>query len=595
MIQISPLLTEVLFFRPWARIAILATSLAAAFFGLLAPYFQKEFIDSLLGTQSSRLIHLLDTQNTLGLIAAAFACLLIAQALNQLTNYLGYSESLIMQRKLSDRLYNKMLSLRADTMTQRPVGEIVSIYATDIPGATIFLEQTIPSGASTLFPLILAPFALSLIFDIPLWPTVLAIVIVSFINTWLALRQAQFFFHFKNLAARRIGYVNEWIQNIRTLRILGWVPFFEKQIFSVRESETENRVRMVTNGQMMNAISTSVTFALNIITLGGLVFISKEKLTPGEIMALLWILTVFLTRPFRQMPWFFTMGFDSWTSLKRLHDFFNTPSEDNQNPGPKEVQSSSSHRGSLIVEGLNLSIHGKKILQDINFSINSGEFVAIVGEVGSGKTMLLLSLLKETGATFHRYEISKKNMLNADPNQVRQTFSFVPQEGFIMSATLRDNVAFLYDTPKELDPQIAESLRLAQFNLTSEEIPEGLDTEIGERGVNLSGGQKQRVSLARVHFLNSSILLLDDCLSALDVNTEEKLLESLIKGAWAQRTRLLVTHRLSVLPKADRILFMSHGKIVNSGTYEELLKNDAEFRSFTRSIQTNEAQNAQQV
>ncbi len=573
------LLFEVIRTRFWARFLILTTSLVAAFLGLLAPYFQKEFIDTLTGQNTGPLHH------PLWLVFAAFISLLLAQGFLQLTHFLGYREALIMQRKLSDRLYNKMLSLRIDTMSQRPIGEVVSIYATDVPGATVFLEQTLPTGASTLFPLVLAPFAIALVFDIPLWPTVLMMLLVTAINTTMAFRQSSFFFNFKKLAAERIGLVNEWVQNIRTIRILSWLPYFESQIFSVRREETTNRVKMVTNGQIMNAISSTVTFALNVVTLGTLVFFSSEKLTAGEILALLWILTVFLTRPFRQMPWFFTFAFDSWTSLKRLSEFFETQDELQLESTAATEDIINSSDLALDVKGLSLKINKKQILENIDFTLKQGEFIAIVGEVGSGKSMLLLSLLKETAAQFKKYHIFGTDTLKSSPDQIRKKFSFVPQEGFIMSASLRENVAFLYDTPTDEDPGIIESLRLAQFELKDEDIFHGLETEIGERGVNLSGGQKQRVSLARVQFLNTSILLLDDCLSALDVNTEEKLLDSLLKGAWKNKTRILVTHRLSVLKHVDRVLFMSQGKILQSGTYQELLKTNSQFRNFTKTIE----------
>jgi ATP-binding cassette subfamily B multidrug efflux pump len=580
------LLFEVIKTRFWARALILTTSLIAAFLGLFAPYFQKEFIDTITQQHSERLPHLISTAQPLWLIVAAFFSLLAAQGFIQLTNYLGYREALIMQRILADRLYNKMLSLRIDTMSQRPIGEVVSIYATDVPGATVFLEQTLPTGASTVFPLLLAPFAVAWAFGISIWPTVITMIVVTAVNTIMAFRQSTFFLNFKRLAAERIGLVNEWVQNIRTIRILSWVPYFEKQIFLVRETETENRVKMVTNGQVMNAISTTVTFALNVVTLASLVFYSGQILTPGEMMALLWILTVFLVRPFRQMPWFFTFAFDSWTSLKRLSQFLEVQGEsktsaDSAVTQPKPHESTTA----LAVEGLNLRIDNKQILKDIHFKVRTGEFVAVVGEVGAGKSMLLLSLLRETAAKFKKYEILGENALSMSQDDVRRKFSFVPQEGFIMSASLRENVAFLYDTPTDADPDIVESLRLAQFDLQTEDIFHGLETEIGERGVNLSGGQKQRVSLARVHFLKTSILLLDDCLSALDVNTEEQLLESLLNGAWKNRTRILVTHRLSVLKHVDRILFMSHGQIIQSGTFHELLESSAQFRTYTKTIQ----------
>lgn len=576
------LFAEVVFTRFPARILILVCSLIAAVFGVLGPFFQKEFIDQL--TQTPGTLHLIQFESPLGYILGAFACVLLAQIFSQATTYFSIRESLFMQRVFAKRLYDKTLNLRVDTMSGRPVGEIVSLYATDVPGATVFLDQTLPAGCSTLFPLILAPFAMSVLFDIPLWPTVLVMGFIAVFNTFMAFRQSRFFFRFKQLAAERIGLVNEWVQNIRTIRILGWIRHFEKNIFAKRVIETRNRVSMVTNGQVMNAISSSITFFLNLVALGSLVFYSKHRLTSGEILALLWIVGIFLTRPFRQMPWFFTFAFDSWTSLKRLEEFFST--RNNKTPGEEEAEpfAPQDDKWALQIRGLNLSVGPRRILRNINLDVRHGEFVAIVGEVGAGKSMLLLSLLRETGARFQEYHLNGKDMLQAPLDEVRGHFAYVPQEGFIMSASLRENVAFLYDIEPERDAFVEESLRLAQFDLNTERVEKGLNTEIGERGVNLSGGQRQRVGLARVHFHQAPIMLLDDCLSAVDVDTEHKLFEQLLLGAWAERTRLLVTHRLSALHRVDRIFFMEDGQLVDQGSFEELLARNQKFREYTTSV-----------
>lgn len=577
------LFSEVVFTRPHARGAILLASLLSTILGLMGPFFQKEFVDHLTGRQGQ--LGFFQFSNPLAYILGAFFCVLLAQAFSQLTTFLSIRESLFMQRVFAKRLYDKTLHLRVDTMSGKPVGEIVSLYATDVPGATVFLDQTLPAGCSTLFPLILAPFAISLLFEVPLWPTVFLMLAITTFNTLMAFRQSRFFFNFKKLAAERIGLVNEWIQNIRTIRILGWTRYFEKNIFVKREIETQNRVLMVTNGQVMNAVSSSITFILNVVALGSLVFFSKHQVTSGELLALLWIVGVFLTRPFRQMPWFFTFAFDSWTSLKRLEEFFATK---NNETGPTTSPSFEEHQRhekyALHVRGLNLTIAGRNILKNINLAVTHGEFVAVVGEVGAGKSMLLLSLLKETGARFESYELGDANALTLGPDEVRSHYAYVPQEGFIMSASLRENVAFLYDIDADRDPMIEESLKLAQFDLSTERVENGLDTEIGERGVNLSGGQRQRVGLARVHFHQAPIMLLDDCLSAVDVDTEEKLFEQLLLGAWAQRTRILVTHRLSALHKVDRILFMEDGEIIDQGNYEELLARNEKFRQYTTTV-----------
>jgi ABC-type multidrug transport system fused ATPase/permease subunit len=578
----KPLIYDVLFSRFHARMLIVLSSLVATVFALFGPYFQKLFIDELTG--QARLFPFGFQVSPLVLILLAFFCVFISQALFQLTNYLGMRESIQLQSVFSQRLYKKTLELRVDTMSSRPVGEIIQLYATDIPGSTVFLEQTLPAGASTLFPLILAPFAISLMYDLPMLPTLLLMGGITGLNSWMAFRQSRFFYRFKTLAGERIALVNEWIQNIRTIRILGWITFFEKNILKKREVETANRVIMVTNGQVMNSISTSITFALNVVTLVSLIYYSKRQVTSGELLALLWIVGVFLTRPFRQMPWFFTFGFDSWTSLQRLESFLRITNDTPDRTESKNIQETCADVV-LDVKNLNLKIGGKQILKDINLQIREGELVAIVGEVGAGKSMLLLSLLGESGANVDAYNIQGENAGSMTLNDLRGHFAYVPQEGFIMSASLRENVAFLYDIESERDNDIEDSLRLAQFEIFKERVENGLATEIGERGVNLSGGQKQRISLARVHFHKAPILLLDDCLSAVDVDTEEKLFNQLINGAWAERTRLLVTHRLSTLHRVDRILFMQEGSIVACGTFPELMNQSQLFRDYTQSVE----------
>lgn len=582
--NLERLLLEVFFSRPHWKLAIVFCSLLATFFGLLGPFLQKEFVDDLIQSQSS-----------LDYLLYSFLSLFLALGLNLLTNYLGVREALHMQRVLAQRLYNHTLSLRTDSMAGRPVGEIVSLYATDIPGATVFLDQSLPVGASILFPLILAPWALVRYFGVPLWPLMAMMGIIIVISFVMAFRQSVYFFQFKKLAAERIGLVSEWIQNIRTLRILGWVETFEEKIFQVRKVETVNRIRMVTNGQAMNSISSSVTFLLNLTALGALIYLSDQEITTGTLLALLWIIGVFMTRPFRQMPWFFTFLFDSWTSLTRVNDFLSLRNIDAQKR-PSEfqkLQALTSQEKALSVQNLNLKIGPHHLLRNISFDIRNKEFITIVGEVGSGKSLLLLSLLGETGASFGQYHIKGNDAAILPLDQLRQFFTFVPQEGFIMSSSLRENVAFEYDiNSSEHDPAILNSLKHAQFDLTKERVEDGLATEIGERGVNLSGGQKQRVSLARVDYYRAPIILLDDCLSAVDVDTENLLLEELIKGAWKDRTRLLVTHRLTVLEKSDRVIFLQEGRLNAQGTFHELLATSPEFRLFAATVAQDESKKA---
>jgi ABC-type multidrug transport system fused ATPase/permease subunit len=157
-----------------------------------------------------------------------------------------------------------------------------------------------------------------------------------------------------------------------------------------------------------------------------------------------------------------------------------------------------------------------------------------------------------------------------------------------MNAQLHENVQMQYAEDFAMAESVEESLRLASFASTQEGFDEGLRTQIGERGVNLSGGQKQRIALARAHRVGAEILFLDDVFSALDANTEKAVLNDLVLGVWRKKTRVLITHRLSVLPLANRVIFMADGQIQDAGKFSDLLERNESFRQFVASIQTEE-------
>jgi ABC-type multidrug transport system fused ATPase/permease subunit len=592
------LIAQSIFIRWERRALILFVAFLSALSGLSSPLFQKLFIDRLLGdvsfTHRWPLIAWTENAHPVTLILISFVFTLFAQSFSLLASYIAVSEGLILQRRYSDRLYRKMLAIRTDSLGSTTIGEVVSVYATDIPGATALIDQVSPMLAGIVFPLVFAPIAIKLICGIPLLATVGVMIAVVCMNFVLSSRQSRFFYRFKQLAAERTGIVNEWIQNIRLLRILGWIENFEQKIFAKRREETTNRISMLTNGQFMNAFGSSINFVINLVGVATLVYFRTDAVTPGELFALLWIFGVFLQRPFRQIPWFFTFSLDSLSSTRRVERFMNRPSNAIAvAEGPTQDRDQTAAIA-LKVRGLSLEVGGRALLKNVDFDVKDGEFIAIVGEVGSGKSLLVLSLAGETAATFETLEMIPKggraiDALKLPLDERRRLFAYVGQEGFVMSASLRENIMFRYGGSGE-DDEVLRSLALAQFRIDGEHLQNGLETEIGERGVNLSGGQRQRVALARAHFLRRPIFLLDDCLSAVDVDTERKLIGELIDGAWHDRTRLLITHRLSVLEKVDRVLFLDDGEIVASGPFEDLLKTSQKVRDFVASVRRGEAQ-----
>lgn len=592
----SALLFEIFFRRARWRFVILVFSLMSCFLGLCSPFLQQIFIDRIVGVrQSSGLLsqfYAFDLHPLL-LLMFSFFTFAFGQGFYFASSFFGQREAIEFQQYLSRRIYKKTLELRHENLTGRGGGDLIALYATDVAAATIFLDQTLANGASALFPILFAPVALYFLFDLPLGGILSSILLVFVISSVFAQRQSRFFTKFKQLAAERIAVVNEWVLNIRSLRILGWTEPFEAKIRAKREEEVNNRIAMVTNGQSMTSLSSTATFFINLVALYTLTR-SQSNFSPGQVLSLLWILGVFLNRPFRQLPWFFTMSFDAWTSIQRICAFLSLRNSTKRLTSIiQSVEPNCDVTNTRIrVTGLCLSSGGKEILKDIDLAIEPCEFVAIVGDVGSGKSQLLLALMGETNATMSTYDIGGKSVLGLPQEQICRYFGYIPQEPFIMSATLSENVIFNYAADEGEagnSDKVQQSLTAAHFCPRQEQLPQGLETEIGERGVNLSGGQRQRVALARADYFDRPILLLDDPLSAIDVRVENFLTHDLLLGRWKDRTRLLVTHRHSVLDKVDRILFLSEGKIVAQGSLKDLTADSPAFREFVKALITSKS------
>lgn len=212
------------------------------------------------------------------------------------------------------------------------------------------------------------------------------------------------------------------------------------------------------------------------------------------------------------------------------------------------------------------------VLKDLNFTVAPGKSLAIVGPVGSGKSSLIHTLLGEI--TTSAGSVGFTGMASEG---LRPKTAYVPQEAYIVNASLLENLKFGEDVSGE---ELRRALHNACLDKDLKEWKAGLRTEIGEKGVNLSGGQKQRVALARAYLANPQVILLDDPLSAVDAETENLLVRRLIFGAWKEKTRVVVTHRLEHLPEFDQVIYLEDGTIKGQGTFADLKASCPEFVAF---------------
>jgi ATP-binding cassette subfamily B protein len=227
----------------------------------------------------------------------------------------------------------------------------------------------------------------------------------------------------------------------------------------------------------------------------------------------------------------------------------------------------SKHAAEVSFVDVTVEFSGRGALRDLNLAIRPGETVAVVGHTGSGKTTLVNLIPRLFDPTAGTVQVGGIDVREYDPEELRREIGFVPQETFLFSASLAENIAWgVEEVTRE---RIAWAAEVAGLANDIESFPKGLDTMVGERGLTLSGGQKQRTAIARAILRNPRILILDDALSSVDTVTEEQILNELA-GLMRGRTTILISHRVSTVKNANRIVVLSQGRVVEMGTHFEL-------------------------
>uniref|UniRef100_A0A6B2KWH8 Uncharacterized protein n=1 Tax=Arcella intermedia TaxID=1963864 RepID=A0A6B2KWH8_9EUKA len=354
---------------------------------------------------------------------------------------------------------------------------------------------------------------------------------------------------------KRTKVLNEVLQGIRVIKFFAWEESYKKIIRAVRSEELRSLIEYWIVCAEMLFLFGFIPILVAMFSFAVFTF-ANGTLTPSVAFTALSLFDL-MQLPLTFIPRSIGAVVSSKVSFDRLSSFFNAD----------ELQLSSvrNHEFSeypVVVEGASFEWKpGSKTLRGINLKIKSGQLVAVVGEVGAGKSSLLMSLLGEMP------QINGKL-------SVHGSIAYVTQQAWIKNATIKDNILFGMDYHKKRYNSVLKSCQLLK---DLDVLPAGHMTEIGEKGINLSGGQKQRISLARAVYSDSDVYFLDDPLSAVDAHVGKAIFNECITGALQGKTRILVTHQLQYLKRCDLVVLLSKGEIEQIGTYDDLMSNHQPF------------------
>ncbi len=512
------------------------------------------------------------------LIAASFLVLILTGLVGLLQSYLGSWLSQNIGKDMRNHMYGHLQKLSQGFYSSGKQGEIITRMTSDISGVQSFVTGTLTQTIANLATLTTSMIAM---FQMNGALAIVAILIVPLL-----------IFPIKLVGKKRWELTNE-SQDLNdeanellneTLSVSGQqlVKLFTKEeaeyarYSSINENLTTVKIKEATVGRWFRMIAQTFVEAgpMFIYLVGGFMLLvnNHQGLTVGDITVLVALMSR-MYRPLMQLMDIHIEFIRSLALFTRIFDYLDMPVEIENKP---DATLPTTLTGDLSFNAVTFHYNEQSpILKGINFQVNEGETLAIVGPSGAGKSTIFNLIPRLYDVTGGEIKMGGHDIRDLDLHFLRQNIGMVTQETYLFNASIRDNL--LYAKSDATEEELIQACKEANIHTFISNLPDGYDTEVGNRGIKLSGGEKQRLSIARVFLKDPKILILDEATSSLD-SLSEGLIQEALSSLLKNKTSLVIAHRLSTIMSADKILVLEDGKEVERGTHQQLLQNDGMYK-----------------
>lgn len=515
------------------------------------------------------------TQNALIEIAILSIVITIGRFIWRFTIF-GASRKI--QKDLMDVMFTHATKLSQSYYSQEKVGGLMALYTNDVEA----VRQIFGPGILMLIDgLALGSFALIRMFRLNAVMTFYAAIpmLVMMISLIFILKNFQKVFKKRQESFESLNdFTTESFSGLTVIR--AYVKEIQQDtVFQMKSNDLRQKtigfVKYLISLQLMISATINI-IVLFIVVFGSFEVLREQNLTVGE-------LTVYLAYffsliwPTMALAQFFSINSQAKASAERMNAYLNTEVSVKDKKGLK----SKTLIGNIELKNLSFKYPDGDldVLKDVSFKIKKGQMVGILGRTGSGKSSLVDLFLRTHNVNEGQLFIDGLDVMDLKINDVRNLMGYVPQDNFLFSETIEDNIAFAFND--ESQARVEEAATLADVHDNIAGFKEGYQTMLGERGVTVSGGQKQRLSIARAIAKNPEILILDDSVSAVDTKTEEAIIKNLFKIR-KQKTTIFIAHRISTVKHMDLIVLLDKGSLVGMGTHDQLLKSSPLYQDMVK-------------